>query len=253
VQYYCEIVEQHPEGIDSRTVKAQVRRLLIDRFDIDIQDADLFGYNANGSRADQWASNVISNSVLDGLMVVAHRGRGSNARLWPGTTDNSPPPQGGAAGLDDEEIAGLNARSRAMIITRSPPSGVINFRRSVELAEHVRARNDFRCAIGDSQCVEFEGRNHRPYIEVHHIVPMSLQNTSTVNLDRTSNMAPLCVGCHKRIHRGGVNTARAVLDRVLQWFERKHGVAFDVANNDLNLGVTAVDLMTMYGAMADEN
>ena len=81
---------------------------------------------------------------------------------------------------------------------------------------------------------------------------MSFQNTTSVNLDRTSNMVPLCVGCHKRVHRGGAETARLVLDKVLEWFEMKNGVSFDVANVDVGLGVTAVDLMTMYGAMADE-
>jgi hypothetical protein len=252
VPYYREIVEQHPEGIDSRDVKAQVRQLLIDRFDIDIQDEQLFGSNANGSRADQWASNLISNYVLDDYMLVAHRGRGRGATLWPGTADNSIPPQVDGPGLGDEDLAGLNARPPASVSTNPRSRAAEVFQRSVQLAEYVRTQNGFRCAIGGSQCIEFEARNHRPYIEVHHIVPMSFQNTTSVNLDRTSNMVPLCVGCHKRVHRGGAETARLVLDKVLEWFEMKNGVSFDVANVDVGLGVTAVDLMTMYGAMADE-
>lgn len=245
VPYYCDIVDHHPEGIDSRDVKGQVVQLLIDRFDIDINDASLFGSNANGSRADQWANNLVSNYVLDEHMLVAHRGRGQGATLWPGTSDNSVPEPEPSGELGDIEVASLDGR---------PPSTVqssagTTYRRSWQLANLVRVRNDYRCAVNDSSCVEFEARDYKPYVEVHHIVPMAFQVSTTVNLDRTLNMAPLCAGCHKRVHRGSFDTAAEVVEAMTDWFKSTHGVWFHEANEDLGLGVSPADLMTMYGAM----
>ena len=246
VQHYCDIVEQHPEGIDSRLVKNQVRQALIDQFDIDINDENLFEANVNGSRADQWANNLVSNYVLDEYMLVAHRGRGQGATLWPGTVDNSVPERVPSGGVGETEVASLNGR---------PPSTVQSstgtaYRRSWQLANLVRARNDYRCAIGGPDCVEFEGRDGNLYVEVHHIVPMALQASTTVNLDRTTNMAPLCAGCHKRVHRGSADAAEVVVQAISEWFRRTHSVSFEQANEDLELGVSVADLMAMYGVMS---
>jgi hypothetical protein len=246
VPYYCEIVDQHPEGIDSREVKAQVRQLLIDRFEVDILDPDLFGWNQNGSRADQWANNLVSNYVLDEYMLVAHRGRGRGATLWPGTVDNSIPPPTPPTGLDVEERTSLDERTPTVVATAPGRA----YRRSVQLAEHVRAKNGHRCAIAGDGCAEFEGRDGRPYIEVHHIVPMAFQAATEINLDRTTNMAPLCVGCHKRIHGGSAEVTARTVEQMLRWFETRHGAPFEVANGDLGLGVSGRDLLAMYGLMS---
>lgn len=246
VSYYCDIVEDHPEGIDSRVVKGQVVQTLIDRFDIDINDATLFGSNANGSRADQWANNLVSNYVLDEYMLVAHRGRGQGATLWPGTVDNSVPEPTPSGGLGETEVASLNGRPPSTV---QSSTGTV-YRRSWQLANLVRVRNNYRCAIDGPDCVEFEGRDHNLYVEVHHIVPMALQASTTVNLDRTTNMAPLCAGCHKRVHRGSAGAAEVVVRAMTQWFRRTHGVSFEEANEEIGLGVSEADLMAMYGVMS---
>jgi len=246
VPIYREIVEHHPEGIDSKVVKAQVVQLMIDRFDIDLGDAALFGSNANGSRAEQWANNLVSNYVLDEYMLVAHRGRGQDATLWPGTVDNSVPEPVPSGGLGEVEVASLNSRPPSTV----QPSIGTAYRRSWQLANHVRVRNNYLCAVNGPDCVEFEARDHNPYIEVHHIVPMAFQASTTVNLDRTTNMAPLCAGCHRRVHRGSAGAAEAVVQGIMQWFRRTQDVPFEEANEDLGLGVSEADLMAMYGVMS---
>jgi HNH endonuclease len=250
VRYYFDIVQEHPEGIDSRVVKSRVMQLLIDRFDIDINDATLFGSNKNGSRADQWANNVVSNHVLDDHMLVAHRGRGQSATLWPGTVDNSIPVSGATSvPLQPSDVSSLNSRKPAIVRSSSGSA----YQRSPQLAALVRIQNGYKCGVDGLDCVQFEGRNHNPYVEVHHIVPMSLQSTTAINLDRTINMAPLCVGCHKRVHRGVSASASAVVDDMLLWFARTHGMTFADANDDLGLGISAADLMAFYGAMSSES
>ena len=85
---------------------------------------------------------------------------------------------------------------------------------------------------------------------MHHIVPMAFQAATEINLDRTTNMAPLCVGCHKRIHGGSAEVTARTVEQMLRWFETRHGAPFEVANGDLGLGVSGRDLLAMYGLMS---
>lgn len=40
----------------------------------------------------------------------------------------------------------------------------------------------------------------RPYLEVHHIVPLSEQSSNETNLDRVDNCVALCPNCHRKAH-----------------------------------------------------
>jgi hypothetical protein len=147
--------------------------------------------------------------------------------------------------LEASEIAELNDREPKKA---PPPSSLAApFQRSLQLAESVRVDNDFRCAVSQMSCSSFVARDGRPYVEVHHIIPMAQQAGSAINLDRTANMAPLCPGCHTCLHQGAEADASRVLDDVLAWFENKHGQPFADANSDLTLGTTPGAILTMYG------
>jgi predicted restriction endonuclease len=115
------------------------------------------------------------------------------------------------------------------------------------LAEVVRVDNDYRCAVSRTSYSSFLARDGHPYVEVHHIIPMAQQAGSAINLDRVSNMTPLCPGCHTCLHRGAAADASRVLGDVLAWFEIKHGQPFAVANSDLPFGTTPAAVLTMYG------
>jgi hypothetical protein len=117
----------------------------------------------------------------------------------------------------------------------------------LQLAEFVRVDNDHRCAVSQTSCSSFLARDGNPYVEVHHIIPMAQQAGSAINLDRVTNMTPLCPGCHTCLHRGGAADAGRVLGDVLAWFEMKHGRPFADANSDLTLGTTPGAVLTMYG------
>jgi predicted restriction endonuclease len=117
----------------------------------------------------------------------------------------------------------------------------------LQLADFVRVENDYRCAVSQTSCSSFLARDGHPYVEVHHIIPMAQQAGSAINLDRVTNMAPLCPGCHTCLHRGAAADAGKLLGDVLAWFEIKHGQPFADANNDLRLRTTPDAVLTMYG------
>lgn len=242
--YYLEIVDRHPEGVLAKDVKDEVGALLLTQFGIDIYDIQQSGLNRSTrkSRADQWINNLVSNRVLDPYMLVV---RSHRATLYPGGYDNSRPLLPTGPPLEGSEVAELNDREP----TTAPPStsSSTTFQRSLQLADHVRALNGYQCAVDEPGCVTFTGRDGNPYVEVHHIIPMAKQSQSQINLDRVSNMAPLCPRCHTCLHRGGARDAEKVLDELLVWYQSQHGQAYADANSDLTLGTARSDLLGMYG------
>lgn len=244
--FYREIVAEHPEGILSTEVKSLVAEQLVKAFGIDIHDPSLVGRNqsTNRTRADQWANNLTSNRVLDDYMLVAREPEQHRATLYPGTSDNSRPLLTPRARLNSAQLTALNDRDPSLFQASSGPV----YRRSLQLADHVRGLSERSCAVARDECIAFEGRDGRPYVEAHHIVPMGIQRQTPVNLDRTTNMAPLCPGCHTCLHRGAMSFASARLDAVLEWFESAHQVSFQEANRGIGLDVTKDGLLAMYGA-----
>lgn len=54
----------------------------------------------------------------------------------------------------------------------------------------------------DSSHITFISKNDIPFMEAHHLVPMTAQADFTVNLDRIENIVSLCPNCHSAIHYG---------------------------------------------------
>jgi predicted HNH restriction endonuclease len=54
----------------------------------------------------------------------------------------------------------------------------------------------------------------RPFMEVHHLVPMKFQEEFTVELDVPENIVSLCPNCHRIIHHA-IDLQRKVLLRQL--------------------------------------
>ena len=244
VPFYLEVVNRHPEGVLAKDVKNEVANLLLRQFGIDIYDPGQSGLNPSTkkSRADQWVNNLVSNHVLDDHMLVV---RSHRAILYPGGYDNSQPLLPTGPPLEASEVDELNNREPKKVPPSSSAS--IQFQRSLQLAEFVRTDNDYLCAVSQTSCSAFLARDGHPYVEVHHIIPMAQQSGSPINLDRVTNMTPLCPGCHTCLHRGGAADAGKVLRAVLAWFEIKHGQPFAEANSDLTLETTPGAVLTMYG------
>jgi 5-methylcytosine-specific restriction enzyme A len=57
----------------------------------------------------------------------------------------------------------------------------------------------YRCEI-DSTHRTFNTSGGTPYIEAHHIVPISQQSILGVNLDVPANIVALCPNCHRAVH-----------------------------------------------------
>lgn len=54
-----------------------------------------------------------------------------------------------------------------------------------------------------------------PYLEAHHLVPISLQRSLETNLDRLDNIYCLCPFCHRAIHHAEAECTKQIIDRLI--------------------------------------
>ena len=70
------------------------------------------------------------------------------------------------------------------------------------LAQHAKRLNQYKCMICESlgqNPIGFKKRNGEPYIEVHHVVPVSRLQFGPLNLP---NLMTLCANHHRECHYG---------------------------------------------------
>ena len=241
--FYCAIVERHPLGIGSADVKQIARQEIIERFGFDPFDPSLTGTNPStqDSAASQWANNLVSNRVLDREDMIVARG-GSRTVLYPLTEfSNLIPREQHSQELDEvlKRTADERPRSASRVET-------LQYLRSPALAEYVRELSGHQCTVGAPDCITFTGRNDRPYVEVHHMIPMAEQRHTQFNLDRTANMVAICPGCHLRLHRGSRTEAEAALRAILEAYRGCHGVSLSEALKACDLPSGLEDLLGYY-------
>lgn len=69
------------------------------------------------------------------------------------------------------------------------------FKRNQKVAEWARRRADDDACLLCNQVLDFNDKEGRPYLEVHHVVPLS-----EGGMDNIYNVVALCPNCHKKMH-----------------------------------------------------
>lgn len=80
-------------------------------------------------------------------------------------------------------------------------------------------KNKYKCQFDGSHISFISGASSKPYVEVHHLVPLSHSEKFNVSLDVPANLIVLCPNCHRAIHFGTSDTKRQYLTKFLE--ERK--------------------------------
>lgn len=82
------------------------------------------------------------------------------------------------------------------------------YHRDSSLAYKVKEQAKHKCAVDEAHGTfiakqkSASTEEHTPYMEAHHLVPMSLQGDYKVPLDVIENMLCLCPHCHREFHYG---------------------------------------------------
>lgn len=66
----------------------------------------------------------------------------------------------------------------------------------------------------DNNHTTFPTNSSTNYVECHHIIPLSLSDSFTINLDCENNLIPLCPNCHKAIHLALKSYKEPLLDKI---------------------------------------
>ncbi len=61
--------------------------------------------------------------------------------------------------------------------------------------------SNFKCNIDESH-MSFIAKSGKPYMEAHHLIPISAQDNFDVSLDVDANIICLCPNCHRNLHYG---------------------------------------------------
>ncbi len=77
----------------------------------------------------------------------------------------------------------------------------VSYKRNIEKAKKSIIISNFKCDL-DNTHVSFTSKNGKPFMEAHHLVPLSTQNYFDNSLDVDANIFCLCPNCHRKLHYG---------------------------------------------------
>jgi predicted HNH restriction endonuclease len=77
----------------------------------------------------------------------------------------------------------------------------VSFRRNPELAKKSILLANYQCDL-DKSHKTFITKNGKPYMEAHHLIPLSTQDYFDYSLDVDANIVCLCPNCHRKLHYG---------------------------------------------------
>ena len=97
--------------------------------------------------------------------------------------------------------------------------------------------SEYKCKYSQEHNT-FISKLGKPYMEAHHLVPMSAQKDFEMNIDRVENIVSLCPICHSAIHLGNESVRLELLKKI-----------FDLKQAELNnagINISFGELFTKY-------
>jgi 5-methylcytosine-specific restriction protein A len=89
------------------------------------------------------------------------------------------------------------------------------FKRDRKIALKRMRMENFKCEFDPKHNLFIARSSHKPYLESHHLVPISLQDELKTNLDRLDNLFCLCPNCHRAIHYSEKNYSKKIIERLI--------------------------------------
>lgn len=74
------------------------------------------------------------------------------------------------------------------------------YERSIIEATKAKELANWCCEIDNTHSTFLAKSNNKPYVEAHHLIPVSAQKYFNYSIDCSSNIVSLCPNCHRLIH-----------------------------------------------------
>jgi len=102
------------------------------------------------------------------------------------------------------------------------------YTRSRDLAINRMKIENYQCEYDPKHNLFISRGTKLPYLEAHHLVPISLQKSLERNLDILENIYCLCPYCHRAIHHAETDCTKDIIDKLIN---KRHKI-FDHLNID---------------------
>jgi 5-methylcytosine-specific restriction enzyme A len=122
------------------------------------------------------------------------------------------------------------------------------FARNPDVAARALAIGGHACALeaqGVPHATFIGKRSGQPYVEAHHLIPMSRQDDFDFSLDVEENVVPLCPNCHRLLHHGCSDEKVPALETLL--------VARRSKLNERGLQMDRISLKRYYSTLTEED
>lgn len=114
-------------------------------------------------------------------------------------------------------------------------SEISKFKRNIKIAREAITVAKYQCEINKDH-ETFLTRNSHPYMEAHHLIPLSMQDKFDYSLDVAANIICLCPTCHRMIHYS--SNSKILIKKLYE--DRKENLKLSGIEISLN------DLMNIY-------
>ncbi|OME60872.1 hypothetical protein BSK59_05495 [Paenibacillus odorifer] len=129
----------------------------------------------------------------------------------------------------DDEDAEYQKQIGAASVKLPTTSSVLKYDRNPTVALRALKAAGYTCEA-DSSHETFISVTGKPYVECHHLIPVSLLSRfPSAHLDVEENIVALCPLCHRHVHYGTGERKRELLDKL--WMARKE----DLARRQINV------------------
>jgi len=88
---------------------------------------------------------------------------------------------------------------------------------------------NFKCEHDNSHNLFISRSTKKPYLEAHHLIPMSLQKNTETSLDTLDNIFCLCPHCHRAIHHAEKNVTKNIIDSLIN----KRPIVLNILKNNI--------------------
>ncbi|WAJ69524.1 HNH endonuclease [Catenovulum adriaticum] len=108
--------------------------------------------------------------------------------------------------IDEEDFNYIKAINAPKAHNEAASYYVTSQHRDVTLAAQVMRRKNYTCEFSKNHSTFTSASTDHPYVEIHHLIPISNNKDFAYSLDVQANLIVLCPNCHRAIHYGDAET-----------------------------------------------
>jgi len=101
--------------------------------------------------------------------------------------------------------------------------------RDASISKSSLVRADYKCEVDPSHLTFISKASGNPFMEAHHLIPITRQGDFSYSIDVPENIVSLCPNCHRRIHLSSLSDKSDLLEvfyhkRIPLLFDRGIGI-----------------------------